>query len=258
MASEPQTSHDADGNFLARHGAVLITIAVVVVAIAAIASIPDARHAASLSIHGDLTGLRTYIKSLGAGGFALLFALMLLHTVLPYPSEILTTTAGFVYGFVPGMLFAIFGWTVVAFLTYVIGRTIGRPVLRTILGKRFTELERGVETGGVRLMLVARLLPIVPLSLLGYVVGATRGNLWRLMWTSFIGYLPLTAVVAYLGSQAKSLSTSNPILWICVIAIVALIVGSHFWSRHQQKEHPATAEDPQPQSDDDQAAPAQI
>jgi uncharacterized membrane protein YdjX (TVP38/TMEM64 family) len=222
------------GTFLQRNRPIFLTIALALVLMAGFVAIPAGRHAISLSLHGNLSGLRLYIRHLGFGGFALLFGLILIHAVIPYPSEILTTTAGYVYGFIPGLIFAICGWTIVAVLTYFIGRTVGRPVLRAILGRRFTDLEEAMDAGGVRLMLVARLLPIVPLALLGYVAGATRESLWRVVWTSFLGYLPLTTAVAYLGSQAKSFSASNPIVWIIVVALVAIIIGSHFYSRHHK------------------------
>ncbi|HET9074938.1 MAG TPA: VTT domain-containing protein [Solirubrobacteraceae bacterium] len=219
-----------------------MTLATIIVAAGVFAAIPAFRHAVSLSLNGNLGQLRHYIRGLGFGGAALLMGLILVHAVVPYPSEILTSTAGFVYGFLPGMLFALIGWTVVALLTYGIGVTIGRPVLRTLLGHRFTDLERGMESGGTRLMIVARLLPVVPLALLGYVAGATRESLWKLTWTSAVGYLPLTALVTYLGSQAKSLSSSNPLLWIAVVVIVLLIVGPHFWNRHAQRKRRAGTE----------------
>jgi uncharacterized membrane protein YdjX (TVP38/TMEM64 family) len=206
-----------------------------VMVLVALAAVPAVRHAVSLTLHGNLTGLRDYIRGLGFGGFALLTALILAHAIIPYPSEILTSTAGYVYGFIPGALFAIAGWTLTAIFTYFIGRWVGRPLLRKILGKRFTDLERGMKSGGVRLMLVARLLPVVPLALLGYVAGATNESLWRLTWTSMLGYAPLTFLVAYLGSQAKSLSTSNPLLWIAVVVVILLIVGPHLYTRHQAK-----------------------
>ena len=34
------------------------------------------------------------------------------------------------------------------------------------------------------------------------------------MWTSGVGYLPLTAVFAYLGSRLESLSLNDPLLWV--------------------------------------------
>jgi uncharacterized membrane protein YdjX (TVP38/TMEM64 family) len=223
-----------------RHAPLLITILLIIVILGGFAAVPAVRHAVSLTVHGNLTGLRTYIRSLHAGGLALLFALILIHAVIPYPSEILTTTAGYVYGFIPGLIIAMVGWTAVAVLTYWIGQTIGRPVLRRILGRRFTELERGMNRGGIRLMLLVRLIPVVPLALLGYVAGATRTTLWRLTWTSFLGFLPLTITLAFLGSEAKTLSTSSPVLWLAVVLVVGLLVGSHFWAHHQKVTQDAT------------------
>jgi uncharacterized membrane protein YdjX (TVP38/TMEM64 family) len=225
-----------DQSFPERHAAWFVALGAILLVVAFYAAVPSFRHAVSLSIHGNLTGLRDYIRGLHAGGVALLFALMLLHAVIPYPSEIITTTAGFVYGFLPGTAVAILGWTIVAVITYGLGGVVGRPVLRAVLGRRFSDLERGMKSGGIRLMLVARLLPVVPLALLGYVAGATRESLWRLTWTSFLGYLPLTVAIAYLGSQAKSLSSSNPVVWLVVVVVVGLVVGSHFWARYEHKQ----------------------
>lgn len=236
MADEAQNPGDATADgFLERHAALLLTVGVIVLTGVLFVVISPLRHSVSYAAHGNLSGLRDYIRSLHAGGALLLFALILIHSVVPYLSEILTTTSGYVYGFLPGLALAIFGWTCTAVLTFWLGRVIGKPVLRRVLGKRFEDLDRGMENGGIRLMLLARLIPIVPFSLVGYVAGATDESLWRVVWTSFLGALPLTAAVAYLGSQAKSLSTSNPILWIVVVLVVALFVGSHFWTRRQHK-----------------------
>jgi uncharacterized membrane protein YdjX (TVP38/TMEM64 family) len=81
-----------------------------------------------------------------------------------------------------------------------------------------------MDRGGVSLLLSARLIPIVPFALVGYAAGATRVSVWRFSWTTVVGYLPLTAAVAYLGSQAQTLSTRDPLVWIAASALVAVIV----------------------------------
>ena len=43
--------------------------------------------------------------------------------------------------------------------------------------------------------------------------GAARFSLWRFTWTSAVGFVPLTAAVSYLGSEARTLSLSDPLLW---------------------------------------------
>jgi uncharacterized membrane protein YdjX (TVP38/TMEM64 family) len=189
--------------------------------------VPDLRHAASLALGGDLHGLRGQFGGLGASGVALLLALMLAHAVLFYPTEIVTATAGFVYGFAPGLALVTAGWLASALLAYLLGWAIGRPLISLIAGsRRVSGLERAVERGGTSLLLTVRLIPIVPFSLVGYIAGTVRVPLWRFGWTTLVGYLPLTIIVAYLGSQAETLSLSDPRVWLSMGALLVLLAAT--------------------------------
>ncbi|HEX3617766.1 MAG TPA: VTT domain-containing protein [Solirubrobacteraceae bacterium] len=209
-------------------------IATAAAVVALILAVPELRHAVGLVLHGHFGALRIYVRSLGAGGLALLLGLMVAHAVVFYPSEIVTATAGFIYGFGPGLGLVIGGWLLTALLSYALGRSIGGPLLRALLGSRFSRLERGVADGGIALLLAGRLIPVVPFAFLGYAAGATHVNLWRFAWTTVLGYLPLTALVAYLGSDARTLSLGNPLIWVAV-AVAALMLGAHWAVRRRQR-----------------------
>ena len=140
-----------------------------------------------------------------------------------YPSEIITTTAGYVYGFGPGPAFVV-GWLLSALLSYGLGRSVGGPLLRRLLGHRFAWLESTMEQGGTSLLLSSRLIPIVPFAPAGYAAGATQISLWRFAWTTVVGYLPLTIAVTYLGSRAQTFSTSDPLVWVGVAVLVTALV----------------------------------
>lgn len=213
-------------------------IATILAGIALIAAVPQLRHCVDLTLHGHFRGLRAYVNSLGAGGLALLVGLMLAHAIVFYPSEIVTATAGYVYGFGPGLAIVVVGWLLAALLSYALGASVGRPLLRAILGRRFTALERGFERGGISLLLSTRFIPVVPFALVGYAAGATRVDLWRFSWTTVVGYLPLTTAVTYLGSQAQTLSTRDPLVWLSASALVAVIV-IHWVLRRRQRGHAA-------------------
>jgi hypothetical protein len=58
---------------------IALVVAVVLVGLGIIFAVPWLRHAFQLCLHGDLAGLRAYIKGLGACGLALLVGLMLMH-----------------------------------------------------------------------------------------------------------------------------------------------------------------------------------
>jgi uncharacterized membrane protein YdjX (TVP38/TMEM64 family) len=206
-------------------------VATIMAGVALIAVVPELRHCVSLVLHGQFGGLRTYVRSLGAGGFALLLGLMLAHAIVFYPSEIVTTTAGYVYGFGAGLAFVVGGWLLAALLSYALGRSVGGPLLRRVLGRRFTWLTATMDGGGTVLLLSGRLIPIVPFALIGYAAGATHISLWRFSWTTVLGYLPLTTAVVYLGSRAETLSLGNPLVWIAVAVLIALLIGEHLLRR---------------------------
>lgn len=207
----------------------IVAIATVAAVVLLFALVPALRHAVTLALHGDLNGLRRQIRGLGTGGVLLLFVLMIAHAVIFYPSEIITATAGFGYSFLPGLALSAAGWLISALLSYLLGRTLGRPLLYAIFGaRRFASLERAVERGGTPLLLASRFIPIVPFSLMGYVAGAVKVNVYRFAWTTVVGYLPLTIAVAYFGSRAQSISLSSPLLWGLVLLFVVLLAAARF------------------------------
>ena len=57
------------------------------------------------------------------------------------------------------------------------------------------------------MLLLARIVPFLPLSLVGYVAGAARVPLWRYTWTSTVGIIPITAAATYLGHSIDDFSS---------------------------------------------------
>lgn len=205
---------------------VLLTVVGITVIIGVIALIPPLREAAQDTINGDTEALRNQLD--GAAGVLTLLVLAMLHSVIFYPAEILDAAAGFVWGFWLGLLLVMIGWLLNAVLAWLIGKHAARPLLYRLVGHdRFIALEAAIERGGVTLLLLVRLIPIVPFSLFTMVAGAARVPLPRLLWTTAVGYLPLTALFVYLGTQLEELSPTNPILIGGGIAMLIIIYGAH-------------------------------
>ncbi len=99
----------------------------------------------SRSLDGNFTGLRDYIRSLGVGGPVLLLTLIVMHAVIYYPSEIVTATAGFAYGWFGGLALAMTGWLTSALASYALGRWLGGPLLRSLLGARYRRFEHAAR-----------------------------------------------------------------------------------------------------------------
>jgi uncharacterized membrane protein YdjX (TVP38/TMEM64 family) len=204
-----------------------LVVAAVIVGLGIIAAVPWLRHAFLLCLHGNFSGLRSYIKGLGTGGLALLIGLMLMHALIYYPTELVTATTGFVYGWGTGLAVVTGGWLLSALLSYLLGRLLAGPLLRALLGDRYASFEGAVQRGGTPLLLGYRLIPVVPFSFMGYAAGAAGINVGTFSWTTVVGFLPLTAAVTYLGSRAQSLSLSDPLVWVAVVLLLGLVLGAH-------------------------------
>lgn len=179
-----------------------ITFSGVAVLAALVFTVPALHDAAVAAIHGDTEEVRHQIHSLGLAGPLLILVLALIHAIVFYPAEIVDAAAGLVYGFLPALALMMTGWLLSGLVCFAIGRSVARPLLDRWLGEeRFERTERRIERGGAKVLIAARLIPILPFSLVSYAAGAARVPPWRFVWTTAIGYLPITAISVYFGTK---------------------------------------------------------
>ena len=211
-----------------------ITLAGVALMGAVVLAVPDLRDAATAAVRGDHEEVRREIDDLGAWGPVLILALALIHTVVFYPAEIVDAAAGFAYGFFPGLALTMTGWIVSGLLCFAIGRSVARPLLDRWLGEeRFERIEAMIERGGATLMLAMRLIPILPFSVVSYAAGAARVPTWRFVWTTAVGYLPITALSVYFGTRLEGLSLTDPLVFGSAAALLLLLAAGHWAMRRQ-------------------------
>jgi uncharacterized membrane protein YdjX (TVP38/TMEM64 family) len=211
-----------------------ITLAGIALLAGLVLAIPELRQAFEAAIRGDSAEVREELDSLGVAGPLLILGLALIHAVVFYPAEIVDAAAGFVYGFFPALALVMTGWLLSGFLCYAIGRSVARPLLERWLGAgRFERTEALIERGGVTLLIGVRLIPIAPFSLVCYAAGAARVPPWRFGWTTFVGYLPITALSVYFGTRLEGLSPTDPLVWGSAGALLALLLVGHRVVRRQ-------------------------
>lgn len=209
--------------------AIGVTLGGLALLAALVLAIPDLRAAFDAAVHGDTAGVRSHVKGLGVAGPLLILALALIHSVVFYPAEIVDAAAGFVYGFFPALALMMLGWLLSGLLCFAVGRTVARPLLDRWFGsERFERTEAAIERGGATLLLAVRLLPIVPFSLVSYAAGAARVPLWRFVWTTVVGYLPITVLAVYFGTRLEGLSLTDPLVLGSAAALLGLLFVGHW------------------------------
>jgi uncharacterized membrane protein YdjX (TVP38/TMEM64 family) len=225
----------------------LIEIAITLAGVGLIAllvlAVPDLREAFAAAIRGDHDTVREEIDGLGAWGPVLILALALIHAVVFYPAEIVDAAAGYAYGFFPALALVMAGWVLSGLICFAVGHSVARPLLDRWLGEeRFERIEAAIERGGAPLLLAMRLIPILPFSLVSYAAGAARVPAWRFLWTTAVGYLPITAIFVYLGTELESISLTDPRVLAGGAAVVALLLGGH-WALRRQTGREAAPEE---------------
>jgi uncharacterized membrane protein YdjX (TVP38/TMEM64 family) len=179
-----------------------ITLAGVALLAGLVFAIPQLHEAALAAIHGETDKVQSEIASLGIAGPLLILALTLIHAVVFYPAEIVDAAAGLAYGFLPALLLMMVGWVLSGLACFFVGRSVARPLLDRWFGtERFERIEARIERGGAKALIAARLIPIFPFSIVCYAAGAARVPVWRFTWTTAVGYLPITAISVYFGTQ---------------------------------------------------------
>ena len=201
----------------------LLTLAALAVAALAVWAIEPLRTALGYAITGDVDALQEQLRSLGVTGALVIVALILVHAVVFFPAEIVNATAGLAYGFWVAFPLVMVSWVLSGLIAYWLGAVAGRPLAVRLAGeKRVASAEALIDRTGAPALLIARLIPLVPYSLVGYLAGAARVPVWRYTWTSFVGVLPITAAATYLGHALDDLSPSDPLLWVAIGVLVAL------------------------------------
>ena len=213
-----------------------ITLAGIAVMAVIVVSVDPLRDSVTALIQGDHDKVREEIDSLGLAGPLLILALALLHSVVFYPAEIVDAAAGFAYGFFPALALVMVGWLLNGLICWAIGQSIARPLFDRWFGEeRFERVEGAIERGGPTLLLAMRLIPILPFSIVSYAAGAARVPLWRFIWTTLLGYLPITAISVYFGTRLEGLSLTDPLVLASALALLALLGAGHWVMRRQAR-----------------------
>jgi uncharacterized membrane protein YdjX (TVP38/TMEM64 family) len=76
-----------------------------------------------------------------------------------------------------------------------------------------------------------RLIPLIPFNAICYAAGITRVPLARYACTTVVGIVPLTVLVAYLGSRLESPDFGDWRVWLLILAFVAIVIAGQVVER---------------------------
>lgn len=150
------------------------------------------------------------IESLGPLAPIAYVLLYVLTTVLFIPGSLLTLGAGGIFGFWFGFLIVVAGANLGALCAFLLTRTFLRDKVSrwAEASPKFAALDRAIGREGFKMVLLVRLSPVFPFTLLNYLLGLTTVRLSSYMLGNLIGMLPGTFLYVYLGATARDAVSS--------------------------------------------------
>ena len=146
-----------------------------------------------------------WIGKLGPWGPVIFIGLYVVATVLFIPGSVLTLGAGAIFGVALGSVCVSISATLGATAAFLVGRYLARDAITRRIEKNatFATIDRAVAGEGWKIVLLTRLSPVFPFTLLNYAFGLTRVKLSHYVLASWIGMIPGTVMYVYLGSLVK-------------------------------------------------------
>ncbi|XP_022758197.1 uncharacterized protein LOC111305181 [Durio zibethinus] len=163
----------------------------------------------SLPIEKMLKGFLSWLKEdLGLWGPLVLACAYIPLTILAVPASVLTLGGGFLFGLPVGFIADSIGATIGATVAFFLGRTIGRSYVISKLRKypNFQAVSIAIERSGFKIVLLLRLVPLLPFNMLNYLLSVTPVGLGEYVLASWLGMMPSTFGLVYIGTTLKDLS----------------------------------------------------
>jgi phospholipase D1/2 len=150
--------------------------------------------------------------------------------LLIMPVMLLIAATGIVFGPLYGALYAFGGTFLSAAVTYGIGHWLGRDTVQRLLGPRINRLSQRLATRGILAMMIIRMLPIAPFSIVNVVAGASHIRLRDYLIGTMLGMTPgIILTVTFVHHLAEAVRNPSPstvaVLGMVAASIIALAIG---------------------------------
>lgn len=182
----------------------------------------------SIGHHLNLTELAALIKRVDALPLAPLVVLAgyVAAATVSVPITLLIAATGLVFGAWPGIGYALAGTMLSATATYGLGVALGRDVVRRLAGTRANRLSERLGERGIVTVMILRLLPIAPFTIVNLVAGASHIRLRDFTIGSMLGMVPgILLTVTFAHQLVNAIRHPDLGSVVSMVAIGAVLVG---------------------------------
>jgi phosphatidylserine/phosphatidylglycerophosphate/cardiolipin synthase-like enzyme/uncharacterized membrane protein YdjX (TVP38/TMEM64 family) len=138
------------------------------------------------------------------------------------PVTLLIAVTGIVFGPLEGAAYAVCGSLLSAYLSYWIGRWFGRDAVRGLLGGRINRLSGRLARRGILAMVIIRVLPVAPFTVINVAAGASHIRLRDYLIGTLLGMTPgIVLTVTFVHNLAEAIRNPS----VGTVAILSLVAA---------------------------------
>ena len=150
----------------------------------------------------DKEAFRQTIRSYGAWGPLVFIGIQIFQVLIsPIPGELVGAAGGYVFGWLPALIYSTIGLSVGSWINFFLARVMGRRLVERLVPKPvMAKLERFMERQGVIASFIFFVIPGFPKDYFCYALGLSPMN-WRVfMVISSLGRVPGTLMLSLQGA----------------------------------------------------------
>eukprot|EP00242_Pyramimonas_sp_CCMP2087_P011487 CAMPEP_0198225100 /NCGR_PEP_ID=MMETSP1445-20131203/99656_1 /TAXON_ID=36898 /ORGANISM="Pyramimonas sp., Strain CCMP2087" /LENGTH=334 /DNA_ID=CAMNT_0043904499 /DNA_START=295 /DNA_END=1299 /DNA_ORIENTATION=- len=166
------------------------------------------------------------IPAMGPKGYCVFSAVYMLLDIFMIPVLPLALAAGAMFGIVEGSLLCCSAGTLSAVIAFLIARYGARKWVTqyTDHNQNFKAIDRMIGEDSFRVIVLLRITPLLPISLINYLYGLTSVRLLPYTLATWIGYLPGTFGLVSTGALGQAMQQgAGPPWWHVGLAVSAYI-----------------------------------
>lgn len=152
--------------------------------------------------------------------------------LLVVPITLLIAVTVMVFGPVKGAVYSLIGALLSAAMVFGIGHLLGRGKVRRLAGSHINRLSQRLARQGILTIVVLRLLPIAPYTIVNLVFGTSHIRLRDFMLGTALGMTPgIIAIAFFVDSVQSALIEPKPMSFVILAGAIGAIVLATFGLR---------------------------
>ncbi len=158
----------------------------------------------------------------------IVIAAFIVGGLLVVPVTAMIIVSVLVFDPVLGFFYALAGSVISALAGYGLGSQLGRSAVRQLAGKRINEISRQLAKRGFLTMLVVRIVPVAPFTIVNLVAGASHIRLRDFGLGTLFGMIPGILGIALLTDRVEATLRSpdwQSLLTLLLVAALVLTAG---------------------------------